>query len=65
MFEHGYLAGKYGRDHVVGLVKDDIELPSDLAGIVYIQFDSGGVWKHSIADEMKNIGLSVDKNLIK
>jgi len=65
VFEHGFLAGKYGRANVVGLVKGDIELPSDLAGIAYISMDVRGAWKYDVAKEMIQAGFNVDMNKIK
>lgn len=36
IFEHGFLIGKIGRENVVPLVAGNVELPSDISGIVYI-----------------------------
>lgn len=64
VFEHGYLIGKIGRDRVNALVKGDIELPNDLAGVVYTQMDDPGAWKFEVAKEMRAIGYPVDMNKI-
>ena len=60
VFEHGYLSAKLGRNHVCALVEPGIEVPSDLAGVVYIQLS--GPWEYMTAKEMKQAGLDVDLN---
>lgn len=62
VFEHGYLIGKLGRDHVCALVKGQVETPGDINGVVYIPMDSGGAWKIQLAKNIKEVGLSVDMN---
>lgn len=64
VFEDGYLTAKLGRDHICRLVKGNIELPSDISGIVYIPMDEQGAWKYKVAKEMKKAGLEVDTNRI-
>ena len=34
VFEHGYLIGKLGRDRVCALMKDEVEYPNDISGIL-------------------------------
>jgi predicted nucleotide-binding protein len=63
VFEHGFLIGKLGRDKVAALVKDDIELPSDTDGVVYISYDKDE-WKFKIANELRATGYTVDMNLL-
>jgi predicted nucleotide-binding protein len=46
----------------VGLRAEDVEIPSDLAGVLYIPLDSAGAWKLKLAREMKTAGLDVDMN---
>ena len=62
IFEHGFFVGKLGRGHVCALVKGDVEVPSDLHGVVYIPLDAPGAWRYSLASEMKESGLPVDLN---
>ena len=62
VFEHGYLSAKLGRDHVCALVEAGIEVPGDLAGVVYIPLS--GPWEYMIAKEMKQAGLEIDLNLL-
>lgn len=62
VFEHGYLIGKLGRDHVCALVKGDVETPGDISGVIYTSMDSAEGWKIQLANNMMDVGLSVDMN---
>jgi len=62
LFEFGYFIGKLGRQHVCGLVKGDLEIPSDYSGILYIDFDSGGAWKLDLLKELRAAEFQVDAN---
>jgi predicted nucleotide-binding protein len=64
VFEHGYLIGKLGRHNVCALVKDDVEIPNDISGVVYVPLDTHGAWHLSVAKELRNAGYSVDMNKI-
>lgn len=63
VFEHGYLIAKLGRSNVCALVKQEVETPNDISGIVYIPFDSNEGWKIPLAKEMKKSGYEIDFNL--
>ncbi len=62
VFEHGYFVGKLGRGRVVALVKGNVEIPSDLHGVVYTPMDEHDAWKTKIAKEMKAAGMAIDLN---
>ena len=64
VFEHGYLIGKLGRKKVCALVKEDVEKPNDISGVVYISYDESGGWKLEIAKELKAAGYKVDFNML-
>lgn len=64
IFELGYFIGKLGRGNVVGLVKDNIEIPSDYTGVLYIGVDNSDGWKMLLSKEMKAAGLKIDLNNI-
>lgn len=64
VFEHGYLIAKLGRKNVCALVKDDIETPNDISGILYIELDKHGAWKVKVAKELQKAGYVVDMNNI-
>jgi len=63
IFEFGYFIGIMGRSKVVALVEDDVEIPSDYSGVIYLPFDNAGAWKLNLAKELKNTGINVDLNL--
>lgn len=62
LFELGYFHGKLGRNRVTTLVKGELEIPSDIFGVVYTEVDSKGYWKVEIAKEMKACGYAIDMN---
>jgi predicted nucleotide-binding protein len=64
ILELGYFLGRLGRDRVCALVKDDLEIPSDYSGVVYVAFDAAGAWQLTLAKEMKGAGLPVDLNRV-
>ena len=49
----GLFVGKLGRDKVCAVVEPDVELPSDLQGIVRIEYVKGGTWKYDVLGEIK------------
>jgi len=63
ILELGYFIGALGRDRVCALKTAGVELPSDLAGVLYIELDSSDAWRLQFAKEMKHAGLDVDLNL--
>ncbi|MEO8772662.1 MAG: nucleotide-binding protein [Ferruginibacter sp.] len=62
VFEHGYLIGKIGRQNVCALVKDNLEIPNDISGVVYITMDDADAWHFKVAKELKNAGYDIDMN---
>jgi len=61
VFEHGYLIAKLGRRRVIPLVAGDLELPSDVSGIVYIGDKN---WELDVAKEIRAAGINIDMNKI-
>jgi len=59
VFEHGYLMAKLGRKNVCALVKDEIETPNDISGVVYVGLDSAGGWKAELTKELNACGYDV------
>lgn len=59
MYEAGYFMGKLGRERVIMLVDNGIELPSDLQGVVYTDSES---WKTEVLQELQSIGYGIDFN---
>lgn len=60
IFELGYFAGKLGRGRVCLLKKGDVEIPSDLFGVVYTELDPHEGWQMRLVREMKEAGLQFD-----
>jgi hypothetical protein len=59
VLELGFFIGKLGRDRVLVLNKGPVEQPSDMAGIMYINYPDGN-WKLDLARELKAAGFIVD-----
>ncbi|NCA66840.1 MAG: hypothetical protein EOM87_02105 [Clostridia bacterium] len=57
VLETGYFMGKLGREHVVIIAAQGIELPSDLQGIIYIDKSN---WQLNLLKELKSIGYAID-----
>lgn len=64
ILEFGFFVSELGREHVVALVKGDVEIPSDLHGLLYEKMDAGGAWKYRVANEMRSAGIEIDMNKI-
>ena len=62
VFEHGYLIGKLGRDRVCALMKDEVEYPNDISGILYIKYQNNDAWMLELAKELKQAGYCIDLN---
>ena len=42
--------------------KGDVEIPSDLFGVVYTTIDASDAWKMNLVRELKAAGLDFDPN---
>lgn len=60
LYELGYFAGKLGRGKVLVLKKGNIEIPSDLAGVLYTELDENGGWKRKLLSELAYAGIPFD-----
>jgi predicted nucleotide-binding protein len=60
ILEIGYFLGKLGKSRVRLLKKGDVEIPSDLNGILYENYDDSGSWKIKICKELQAVGIFVD-----
>lgn len=58
VFELGYFFGKLERNKVIALIEnlENFDIPSDIQGIIYIQYDKSGNWKFEIAKELRENG---------
>lgn len=59
VLETGYFMGKLGRNRIVILADDGVEMPSDLSGVVYTNTDN---WQIDLLKEMKAMGYTIDFN---
>lgn len=64
ILELGYFIGKLGRGKVVPLYSKDVDLPSDLYGLVYVPIDNSESWKFALVKELRAAGYNVDANKI-
>ena len=61
VLEAGYFMGKLGRNCVAILADKDIEMPSDLSGIVYTDSTN---WEINLLKELKEMGYTIDFNKV-
>lgn len=60
ILELGFFMGKLGRERVCALCEENIEIPSDYSGVLYIAIDKIGAWKIQLAKELKHAGINID-----
>jgi hypothetical protein len=64
IFELGYFAAKLGRGRACLLRKGEVEIPSDLYGVVYTDMDVAEGWKRKLARDLKAAGFDFDPLLL-
>lgn len=62
ILELGYFLAKLGRSKVLPLYEDEVELPSDISGVLYTKIDESENWKFRLVKELKSAGFNVDAN---
>jgi Predicted nucleotide-binding protein containing TIR-like domain len=62
LFELGYFSAKLGRGRVCLLRKGEVEIPSDLFGVIYTDMDDAGGWRQKLILELKAAQLDFDAN---
>jgi predicted nucleotide-binding protein len=60
VFELGYFIGKLKRNRVCALYKEDVEVPSDYAGVLFTKLDSAGDWRTKLAQDLSAAGIPID-----
>jgi hypothetical protein len=55
-----WFAGRLGRNRVCALVKGDVEMPSDFAGVGYTDMDDRGALRPELVGELAAAGYTVD-----
>lgn len=64
ILELGYFIAKLGRNKVLPLYEEGVELPSDISGVLYTKIDNSENWKFRVIKELKTVGFDVDANNI-
>ena len=64
VFEHGYFIARLGRGNVAAIVKDKVETPNDISGVVYLTYDIQGGWQRDLIKELKAAGYTIDANIL-
>ena len=59
VLELGYFLRGLGRERVCVLHKEEVELPSDIHGIVYVPMDGYDGWQNKLRQEFEHAGLPV------
>lgn len=62
VLELGYFIARLSRAKVVLLYESDVELPSDMSGVLYVRLDDAGGWKLALGTELRATGVEVDLN---
>lgn len=60
ILEIGYFLGKLGKSRVRLIKKGESEMPSDLNGILYENYDKSGSWKLKLCKELLYAGIALD-----
>lgn len=64
ILELGYFIGKLGRDRVMALKRGDLEVPSDILGVVYTPYDEAGAWKIALMKELTAAEYDIDARAV-
>jgi len=64
VLELGFFMAALGRERVCLLYEPGVEVPSDYAGVLYLELDTRGAWRFQLASEIKASGLEVDLNKV-
>ena len=59
VFEAGYFMGYLGRENVIMITEENVEIPGDLSGMVYTTKDN---WEFELLKELNAIGMKIDMN---
>jgi len=62
VLELGYFEARLGRSKTLVLTKGDVEMPSDLIGLIYEPMDNTDGWKIRLGRELKAAGFKIDMN---
>lgn len=59
VFESGYFMGYLGRENIIMIADENVEIPGDLSGMVYTTRDS---WEFEMLKELNAAGMKVNMN---
>jgi predicted nucleotide-binding protein len=59
ILELGYFLGRLSRRRVCALYKNNVEIPSDYQGVLFVEFDPSGAWRTKLAQELVEAGFSI------
>lgn len=59
ILEAGWFMGRFGRDRTVILKNSNLDMPSDLDGLVWVNRDPSSAWKVELVKELKAAGYDV------
>ena len=62
ILELGYFIRALGRKRVAAIYQQDVEIPSDYSGVLFIPHDESGIWQLRLAKEIRASGIRVDLN---
>jgi hypothetical protein len=62
ILELGFFLGKLGRHRVAAIYEQDVEMPSDYTGVLFLPYDDSGVWQFALAKEIRAAGVKIDLN---
>jgi len=60
ILELGYFIARLGRNRVCAIKCGNVELPSDIIGVSYVDFDESGTWQSRVTRELAAAGYPVD-----
>lgn len=63
ILELGYFVGRLGRKMVCPLIEGDVELPSDVLGLAWVELDKHEGWHIKLAKELQAAGYEFDFNI--
>lgn len=64
ILELGYFTGRLTRERVCALKVGNLEVPSDILGVLWTDFDAAGAWRASLGKELQAAGYSIDWNVV-
>ena len=59
VFEAGYFMGYLGRENIIMIADENVEIPGDLSGMVYTTKDN---WEFEMLKELNASGMKIDMN---